>query len=218
MSPGLDCPLAQPRHCRSARRPRPGAEAANDPCGPGEPRPVLLPGVHDAAAGDVPRRGERGASASSGSPAPPVLEVQALPVAQAAAPPAPLPRPRRGRQAGPADADSAASQDAAPMPVYSSVRRPQVSGGPPWGPAPKPPGPDLWAAGNLAPGWSRGPEEGYMSPGTVRPASSEPPPGTPAPGGNQANYPRHSRRRLSVPAERAEQPRQQRRPVTQRHR
>ena len=45
--------------------------------------------------------------------------------------------------------DNAASQDAAPIPVYDSVRRPQVSGSPPWGPAPRPPGPDPWAAGQV---------------------------------------------------------------------
>jgi hypothetical protein len=140
-----------------------------------------------------------------GSPAPPVLEVHAMPVVQAPAPPAPLPR-RQPRAAAPAagaagwsaDADNAASHDAAPIPVYDSVRRPKVSGSPPWGPAPKPPGPDPWATGNLSPGWRRQPDEDSMSPGAVPPASSEPPPGTPAPAGDQARYPRHSRGRLSV--------------------
>jgi len=160
-----------------------------------------------------------------GSTAPPVLEVQALPVVQAPAPPAPLPRgqPRAGAPAAgaagwSADADNAASQDAAPMPVYSGVWRPEVSGSPPWGPAPQPPGPDPWATGNFSPGWRRQPDEGPVSPGAVRPASSEPPPGTPAPAGDQTRYPRHGRRRLSVAAEPAEQPRRQRRPVNYRHR
>jgi hypothetical protein len=52
-----------------------------------------------------------------------------------------------------ADAD-ADGHDGAPMPVYSAVRRPEVSGGPPWGPAPRPPGPDTWASGS-PPGWQR---------------------------------------------------------------
>ena len=137
-----------------------------------------------------------------GSPAPPVLEVHALPAVQA---PAPLPRrqprattPKAGAAGWSADADNAASHDAAPIPVYDSVRRPKVSGSPPWGPAPKPPGPDPWATGNLSPGWRRQPDEDSMSPGAVPPASSEPPPGTPAPAGDQARYPRHSRGRLSV--------------------
>src|SRR6266516_918887 len=154
--------------------------------------------------------------ASPGSPAPPV--VHALPVVQAPAPPAPLPRrqpraaapappaplPRRQpRAAAPAagaagwsaDADNAASHDAAPIPVYDSVRRPQVSGSPPWGPALKPPGPDPWAAENLVSGWRGRPDEGPMSPGAVRPTSSKPPPGTPAPAGNQTRNPRHARGR-----------------------
>jgi len=141
-------------------------------------------------------------SAPPGSPPPPVLEVHALPVVQAPAPSAPLPR-RQPRAAAPAagtagwsaDADDAASHDAAPMPVYSGVRRPEVSGSPPWGPAPQPPGPDPWATGNPSPGWRPRPDEGPMSPGAVRPASSRPPPGTPAPAGDQAGYPRHSRGR-----------------------
>jgi hypothetical protein len=138
-----------------------------------------------------------------GSPAPPVLEVHAMPVVQA---------PAAGAAGWSADADNAASHDAAPIPVYDSVRRPQVSGSPPWGPAPKPPGPDPWATGNLSPGWRRQPDEGSESPGTVRPTSSEPPPGPPAPAGDQTGYPRHRRGRLSVAAQPAEQPRQQRRP------
>ena len=139
--------------------------------------------------------------ASSGSPAPPVLEVHALPVVQAAAPPAPLPvrRPRAtapaaGTAGWSAAADNAASHDAAPMPVYSSVRRPKVSGSPPWGPAPKPPGPDPWAAENLSPGWQRRQDERSVSPDGPRPPS-EPPPGTPAPADNQTRYPRHARER-----------------------
>ena len=137
-----------------------------------------------------------------GSPAPPVLEVHALPVVHAPAPPAPLPRgqprataPAAGAAGWSADADNAASHDAAPIPVYDSVRRPQVSGSPPWGPALKPPGPDPWAAENLAPGWRGRPDEGPMSPGAVRPTSSKPPPGTPAPAGNQTRNPRHARGR-----------------------
>ncbi len=55
------------------------------------------------------------------------------------APPAPLPRrqpqaaaPAAGAAGWSADADNAASHDAAAMPVYSSVRRPKVSCSPPW--------------------------------------------------------------------------------------
>ena len=143
--------------------------------------------------------------ASPGSPAPPVLEVHARPVAQAPAP-APLPRgqppaaaPAADAAGWSADADNAASHDAAPTPVYSSVRQPEVSGRSPWGPAPKPPGPDPWATGNPSPERRPRPDEGSMSPGAVRPTSSKPPPGTPAPAGNQTRYPRHSRRRLSAP-------------------
>jgi hypothetical protein len=134
-------------------------------------------------------------TAPPGSPAPPVLEVHALPAVQA---PAPLPRrqprataPKAGAAGWSADAGHAASHDAAPTPDYSSVRRPQVSGSPPWGPAPKPPGADPWAAGNPSPGWRPRPDDGPMSPDAMRPAGSEPPPGTPAPAGNQARYPRH---------------------------
>jgi len=138
--------------------------------------------------------------ASSGSPAPPVLEVHALPVVQAPAPPAPLPV-RRPRATAPAAstagwsaaADNAASHDAAPMPVYSSVRRPKVSGSPPWAPALTPPGPDPWATENLVPGWRGRPDEGPMSLAADRPISSKSPPGTPAPVGNQTRYPRHAR-------------------------
>jgi hypothetical protein len=96
--------------------------------------------------------------ASPGSPAPQVLEVHAMPVVQAPAPPAPLPRrrqlataPTAGAAGWSADADTA-SDAGAPMPAYDRVLRPKVSGGPPWGPAPKPPGPDPWAAENPSPG------------------------------------------------------------------
>src|SRR2546429_7383902 len=75
-------------------------------------------------------------TAPPGSPAP-VLEVQAMPAVHAPAPLAPLPRrqpraaaPAAGAGGWPADAGNSASQDAAPMPVYSSVRRPLVSGSP----------------------------------------------------------------------------------------
>jgi hypothetical protein len=123
-------------------------------------------------------------TAPPGSPAPPVLEVHELPAVQEPAPPAPLPRrqprataPAAGAAGWPADADNAASHGAAPIPAHHSVRRPEVSGSPPWAPALKPPGPDPWAAGNLSPGGRRWPDEGSVSPGTVRPTSSEPPPG-----------------------------------------
>jgi hypothetical protein len=136
---------------------------------------------------------------SPGSPAPPALEVQALPAAQAPTL-APLPRqqprataPAAGAAGWSADADNAASHDGAPMPVDSSVRRREVSGSPPWGPAPKPPGPDPWAAEDFSPGRQLWAGEGPVSPGAVQPTSSKPPPGTPAPAGNQTRYPRHSR-------------------------
>jgi hypothetical protein len=105
--------------------------------------------------------------APPGSPAPPVLEVHELPAVQTPAPPAPLPRrqPRAAAPAAGAAGWSAASDATAPMPVYSSVRRPEVSGSPPWAPAPQPPGPDPWAAGNLAPGWRQRPDEGAHVPG-----------------------------------------------------
>jgi hypothetical protein len=148
--------------------------------------------------------------ASPDSPAPQVLEVHALPVVQAPAAPGPLPRrappataPTAGAGGWSAEAD-AASQDGAPMPVYDSVRRPEVSGSPPWGPAPKPPGPDPWATGNFSPGWRPWPDEESMSPGAGQTTSSEPPPGMPAPAGNQTRYPRHARGRLSMAAESAQ--------------
>jgi hypothetical protein len=88
-------------------------------------------------------------AAPPASPASPVRETPATQEVQAPVRPAPLPH-RQPRAAAPAadaagwsaDADHAASHDAAPMPVHSSVRRPEVSGSPPWGPAAKPPGPD----------------------------------------------------------------------------
>jgi hypothetical protein len=87
-------------------------------------------------------------AAPPASPASPVRETPATQEVQAPVRPAPLPH-RQPRAAAPAadaagwsaDADHAASHDAAPMPVHSSVRRPEVSGSPPWGPAAKPPGP-----------------------------------------------------------------------------
>jgi len=138
---------------------------------------------------------------SPGSPAPQVLEVHALPD-QAPAPLAPLPRrpplataPAAGAGGWSADADNAASDAGGPMPAYDRARRPKVTGRPPWGPAPKPPGPDPWAAGNPSPGWRPRPDEGSVSPAGGRPPSSKAPPPTPAPAGKQTRHPRHGRGR-----------------------
>jgi hypothetical protein len=138
-------------------------------------------------------------AATPDSPAP--LAVEPLPPPPVRAP-APPPLPRRQPQAAATTAGAArwsagaeAATDIIPMPVYRGVRRPEVSGGPPWGPAVKPPGPDPWAAENLSPGWLRGPDEALVSPRADRPVGSKPPPRTPVPAGNQTSHRRHGRRR-----------------------
>ncbi len=137
-------------------------------------------------------------AAPSGAPAPPALEPLPPPPAPASLSPEPLPRRRPVATAPaartarwPTGTDTATD---APMPVYTGVDRPRVSGGPPWGPAPKPPGPDPWAAEELSPGWQLWPDQGPVSRGGVPPAS-EPPPGTPAPAAEHTRYPRHARGR-----------------------
>lgn len=72
-----------------------------------------------------------------------------------AAPSRPLPRrpppvtapPRRVGGWSSADADTGEVGTLPPM-MRGPVPRPHVSGEPPWGPAPKPPGPEPWAAEN----------------------------------------------------------------------
>jgi hypothetical protein len=72
-----------------------------------------------------------------------------------AAPSRPLPRrpppvtapPRRVGGWSSADADTG-EVGALPPLMRGPIPRPQVSGKPPWGPAPKPPGPEPWAADN----------------------------------------------------------------------
>src|SRR5215475_11484803 len=99
------------------------------------------------------------------------LTVQAL-APRAAQPPSPPPLPHRrplatasaaGTANWSADAD-AASPNGAAMPAYTRVDRLQVSGGPPWGPAPKPPGPDPWAAEDFSPGRQLWPGQRPASP------------------------------------------------------
>jgi hypothetical protein len=96
------------------------------------------------------------------APAPPGLEAPMPPVhapmppahapmppAHAPVPPAPLPRRQpltTATAAGTTRWSDASAATNAPPPVYNGVRPPKVSGSPPWGPAPKPPGPDPWAA------------------------------------------------------------------------
>jgi len=134
------------------------------------------------------------------------LTVQALapPAARASSPPPPLPRRRplataspAGTASWPADAD-AASPNGAPMPAYTKVDRLRVSGGPPWSPAPKPPGPDPWAAEDFSPGRQLWQGQRPASPNGARPTNSEPPPGTRAVPDDQTRYPRHARERLSA--------------------
>ena len=132
-------------------------------------------------------------------PAPPVLDAPAPPAPDTPAPPAPLPQRRSldtaaaASTAGWSDGAEAASHADALPPVYTRVRRPSVSGAPPWGPAPRPPGPDPWTTEGPPPGWRRRPAEGQASLGAARSASSTPPAGMPVPAGNQARYPRHGR-------------------------
>jgi hypothetical protein len=85
------------------------------------------------------------------APAPPGLEAP-MPPAQAPVPPVPLPRRpplTTATAAGTTRWSDASAPTNAPPPVYNGVRRPTVSGSPPWGPAPKPPGPDPWSAGQV---------------------------------------------------------------------
>ncbi len=142
-----------------------------------------------------------------GSPAPPAGEASAppgleapTPTVHAPVPPAPLPRRQPLTTATAAGttrwSDAGAATNALP-PVYNGVRPAKVSGSPPWGPAPKPPGPDPWAAENPPPGWRQSPEERPAPPPGWRPASSMPQPGTPVPPGTQAMHSRHGRGRLS---------------------
>ena len=84
------------------------------------------------------------------APAPAGLEAP-TPV-HAPVPSAPLPRRRpltTATAAGTTRWSDAGAATEAPPPVYNGVRRPKVSGSPPWGPAPRPPGPDPWAAGQV---------------------------------------------------------------------
>jgi hypothetical protein len=132
-------------------------------------------------------------TAPPGSPAPPAGEAPAPPGLEAPMPPpahvpvplAPLPR-RPVTTATTASTtrwpDADVATDVLP-PVYNEVRRPMVSSSPPWGPAPRPPGPDPWAAENPAPSLHQWPEEEKVSPPARRPA------------GTQARYPRHGRGR-----------------------
>jgi hypothetical protein len=57
------------------------------------------------------------------------------------------------------------------------IPRPEVSGKPPWGPAPRPPGLDPWAAETPAPTWRGWPGERPVSPFPVRHGSFSPQPG-----------------------------------------
>jgi hypothetical protein len=105
-----------------------------------------------------------------------VLEAPASPVPEMSGPPTRLPHRRplttvsaAGVAGLSADADGD-SHAGAPLPVYSTVLRPKVSGRPPWEPAPRPPGDDPWAS-ESPPGWHRRSEEGPVSPGAVRPAN-----------------------------------------------
>jgi hypothetical protein len=130
------------------------------------------------------------------------LTVQAL-APRAAQPPSLPPLPRRrplatasaaGTASWSTDAD-AASPNGAAMPAYTRVDRLQVSGGPPWGPAPKPPGPDPWAAEDFSPGRQLWPGQRPVSPNGAQPTTSELPPGTPAFPDDQTRHPRHARGR-----------------------
>ena len=92
----------------------------------------------------------------SGSPEAPVGEAPVSAGPEAATPPvqAPMPLPRRrplttATAAGTTRRSDASAPTNAPPPVYNGVRRPKVSGSPPWEPAPRPPGPDPWAAGQV---------------------------------------------------------------------
>ncbi len=140
-----------------------------------------------------PRSGSPEAPAGE-TPAPPGLEAPMPPPTHVAVPSAPLSRRRPLTTATAAGttrwSDAGAATDG-PPPVYNEVRRPKVSGSPPWGPVRKPPGPDPWAAENPAPGWHQWPDEGPVSPPARRPTSSTPPPGRPAPAGTQARHARH---------------------------
>jgi hypothetical protein len=62
--------------------------------------------------------------------------------------------------------------------MHDRIPRPEVSGTPPWGPAPKPPGPHPWAAENPSPTWCGWPGEDPVSPHPGRHPSTKPPPGT----------------------------------------
>jgi hypothetical protein len=135
----------------------------------------------------------------SASPEAPVDEAPAPAGLEAATPPvqAPVPLPHRrplttATAAGTTRWSDAGAVTNAPPSAYNGVRRPKVKGSPPWGPAPKPSGPDPWAAETPSPGGQRWPDQRPESPAVGRrPTSSDRPPGTPAPAGAQARYPRH---------------------------
>ena len=131
------------------------------------------------------------------APAPLTVQPLARPAAQPPSPPLPRRRPLATASAAGAanwstDAD-AASPNGAAMPAYTRVDRLKVSGGPPWGPAPKPPGPDPWAAEDFSPGRQLWPGQRPASPNGAQPTTSGPPPGTPALPDDQTRHPRHAR-------------------------
>jgi len=141
------------------------------------------------------------ASAVPEADAPLTVQPLAPRAAQPPSPPPPLPRRRplatasaAGTAHWSADAN-AASPNGAAMPAYTRVDRLQVSGGPPWGPAPKPPGPDPWTAEDFSPGQQLWPGQRPVSPNGAQPTNREPPPGPRALPDNQTPYPRHARDR-----------------------
>jgi hypothetical protein len=132
----------------------------------------------------------------------PALTVEAL-ARPAPHPPAPPPLPRRRPLATAPAADTAswpAEVDAvrpngAAMPAYVRVDWLQVSGGPPWGPAPKPPGPDPWAAEDFSPARQPWPGQRSASSNRGQPTSNEPRPGTRAVPDARTRHARHARDR-----------------------
>jgi hypothetical protein len=98
-------------------------------------------GSPEAPAGEAP------AQPGLDAPMPPVHAP--MPPVHAPVPPAPLPRRQpltTATAAGTTRWSDASAATNAPPPVYNGVRQPKVSGSPPWGPAPRPPGADPWAA------------------------------------------------------------------------
>jgi hypothetical protein len=101
-----------------------------------------------------------------------------------AAPSRPLPRPQPPVTApvagvnGWSFADEDTGELGTPQPLMPArISRPKVSGTPPWGPAPRPPGPDPSATGNPTPGWRGWPGERPVLPRSARHASTRPHPG-----------------------------------------